>query len=216
MTYLELVNAVLRRVRETEVSTVSQTAYSKLIGDYINETKREVEDTWDWNALRTTLTANTTADVFNYVLVGSGYRFRVLDVMNDTDNWFMKPASNKWLNEQFLLGSSVQTGSPTHYGFNGQDSNGDTQVDIFPIPDKVYALRFNVVLPQEDLSNDSDILTIPSDPVIQGAVLKAIIERGEDGGRGSELQAEAYRKSVGNAVAIEANRFEDEITWEGI
>jgi len=216
MTYLELVNAVLRRVREDEVSSVSQTPYSKLIGDYVNETKREVEDAWDWNALRTTLTANTTASVFNYVLVGSGYRFRVLDVMNDTDNWFMKPASNSWMNEQFLLGSTPQTGSPEYYSFNGQDANHDTQVDVFPIPDGVYTLRFNVVVPQTDLTNDTDILSIPADPVIQGAVLKAIIERGEDGGRGSELQAEAYRKSVGNAVAIEANRFEAEITWEGI
>lgn len=214
MTYLELVNAVLRRVRETEVSTVSQTAYSKLIGDFVNETKREVEDAWDWNALRTTLTADTTADLFNYVMVGSGYRFKVLNVLNDTSNWFMKSASGRWMDEQFLLGDAVQKGPPQYYNFNGQDSNGDTQVDIYPVPDGVYAIRFNVVLPQTDLVNDSDALSIPSDPVIQGAVLKAIIERGEDGGRGSELQAEAYRKSVGNAIAIEANRYEDEITWE--
>jgi hypothetical protein len=214
MTYLELVNAVLRRVRETEVSTVSQTAYSKLIGDYINETKREVEDSWDWNALRTTLSANTTVDLFNYVLVGSGYRFKVLSVLNDTSNWFMVPASSNWMDEQFLLGNGVEKGKPYYYSFNGQDANGDTQVDIFPVPNGVYAIRFNVVLPQADLVNDADTLSVPSDPVIQGAVLKAIIERGEDGGRGSELQAEAYRKSVGNAISIEANRFEDEITWE--
>ena len=214
MTYLELVNAVLRRVRETEVSTVSQTAYSKLIGDYINETKREVEDAWDWNALRTTLTANTTTDLFNFVLVGSGQRFKVLNVLNDTSNWFLKPASSNWMDEQFLLGDSVQKASPQYYSFNGVDSNGDTQVDLYPVPDGVYAIRFNVVLPQADLSNDSDTLSVPSDPVIQGAVLKAIIERGEDGGRGSELQAEAYRKSLGNFIAIEANRYPDETTWE--
>lgn len=214
MTYLELVNAVLRRVRETEVSTVSQTAYSKLIGDYVNETKREVEDAWDWNALRTTLTANTTVDLFNYVLVGSGQRFKVLNALNDTSNWFLKMASGKWMDEQFLLGDSVQKASPQYYNFNGVDANGDTQVDIYPVPDGVYAIRFNVVLPQEDLSADLDKLSIPADPVIQGAVLKAIIERGEDGGRGSELQAEAYRKSVGNAIAIEAARYPDETTWE--
>jgi len=214
MTYLQLVNAVLRRVREDEVLSVSQSSYSKLIGDYVNETKREVEDAWDWNALRTTLSAITTADLFNYVLVGSGQRFRVLSVLNDTSNWFMTPASSKWMDERFLLGSSVEKGQPYYYSFNGVDVNGDTQVDIYPVPSTAYELRFNVVLPQEDLSNDSDVLRVPSDPVIQGALLKAIIERGEDGGRGSDLQAEAYRKSVGNAIAIEANRYEDEITWE--
>lgn len=214
MTYLELVNAVLRRVRETEVSTVSQTSYSKLIGDYVNETKREVEDAWDWNALRTTLTANTTADLFNYVLVGSGQRFRVLSALNDTNNWFMQPASSKWMDEQFLLGAGVERSQPRYYSFNGVDNNGDTQVDIYPVPDGVYAIRFNVVLPQAELVNDSDIIKVPYESVIQGALLKAIIERGEDGGRGSELQADAYRKAVGNAIAIEANRYEDEITWE--
>lgn len=214
MTYLELVNAVLRRVRETEVSTVSQTAYSKLIGDYVNETKREVEDAWDWNALRTTLTANTTVDLFNYVLVGSGQRFKVLNVLNDTSNWFLTSASGRWMDEQFLLGDSVQKASPQYYSFNGVDENGDTQVDIYPVPNGVYAIRFNIVLPQVDLSDDSDRLYVPADPIIQGAVLKAIIERGEDGGRGSELQAEAYRKAVGNAIAIEAARYPDETTWE--
>jgi hypothetical protein len=214
MTYLQLVNAVLRRVREDEVLSVNQSSYSKLIGDYVNETKREVEDAWDWNALRTTLSATTTADLFNYVLVGSGQRFRVLSVLNDTSNWFMTPASSKWMDERFLLGAYVEKGQPYYYSFNGVDVNGDTQVDIYPVPSTAYELRFNVVLPQADLSNDSDVLKVPSDPVIQGALLKAIIERGEDGGRGSDLQAEAYRKSVGNAIAIEANRYEDEITWE--
>ena len=126
----------------------------------------------------------------------------------------MTPASSKWMDERFLLGSSVEKGQPYYYSFNGVDVNGDTQVDIYPVPNTAYALRFNVVLPQADLSNNSDVLRVPSDPVIQGALLKAIIERGEDGGRGSDLQAEAYRKSVGNAIAIEANRYEDEITWE--
>ena len=71
MTYLDLVNNVLRRIRETEVSSVQSTAYSKLIGDLINDAKDLVETSWDWSALRTTLTITTTADVFNYSLTGS-------------------------------------------------------------------------------------------------------------------------------------------------
>ena len=37
MTYLQLVNSVLRRLREEEVSTVSQNSYSKLIGEFVND-----------------------------------------------------------------------------------------------------------------------------------------------------------------------------------
>ena len=42
MTYLELVNDVLVRLRETTVSTVTQTAYSSLIGKFVNDGKRQV------------------------------------------------------------------------------------------------------------------------------------------------------------------------------
>lgn len=39
MTYLNLVNNVLRRLREDEVSSVADSTYSKLAGDFINDAK---------------------------------------------------------------------------------------------------------------------------------------------------------------------------------
>ena len=39
MTYLELVNNALRRLRETEVSSVPQTSYSTMVGDFIKRKK---------------------------------------------------------------------------------------------------------------------------------------------------------------------------------
>lgn len=62
MTYLELVNNVLRRIREEEVTSVNSTTYSKMIGDFVNDAKKLVETSWDWSALRTTLTITTSAD----------------------------------------------------------------------------------------------------------------------------------------------------------
>ena len=40
MTYLQLVNSVLRRLRENEVDTVAETSYSALIGDFVNDAKQ--------------------------------------------------------------------------------------------------------------------------------------------------------------------------------
>ena len=102
MTYLELVNGVLRRLREDQVSAVDQNPYSLLIGDLVNDAKRIVEDAWDWSALRTTLTISTTADIFNYVLVGSGNRIKIIDVINDTSNWFMTYKDTHWMDNAFL------------------------------------------------------------------------------------------------------------------
>ena len=215
MNYIQLVNSVLRRLRETEVSSVADNAYSKLIGEFINDAKRSVEDAYAWNALSETLTASTADNIFNYVLVGSGQRFRVIDVLNDTSNIVVQNATTRWMNEQFLL-TSVQKGSPAYYNFNGTNSNGDTQVDLFPIPNGVYEVRFNVIKPQVALSADADTLLVPSEPVIFNAAARAIAERGEDGGILAGEMAFIYNQSLADAIAIESGRYIEESAWMAI
>ena len=212
MNYIQLVNSVLRRLRETEVSSVADNAYSKLIGEFVNDGKRQAEDAYPWNALSETLTAVTADGIFNYVLVGSGQRFRVLDVLNDTSNIIVNNATTRWMNEQFLL-TSVQKGSPAYYNFNGTNSNGDTQVDLFPIPNGAYDVRFNVIKPQVALSADSDKLLIPSEPVIFNATARAMAERGEDGGIASGEMYAIYKQSLADAIAIESSRYIEESAW---
>ena len=212
MNYIQLVNSVLRRLRETEVSSVADNAYSKLIGEFVNDAKRQAEDAYPWNALSETLTAVTADGIFNYVLVGSGQRFRVLDVLNDTSNTIVQNATTRWMNEQFLL-TSVQKGSPAYYNFNGTNSNGDTQVDLFPIPNGVYDIRFNVIKPQVALSADADTLLIPSEPVIFNATARAMAERGEDGGIASGEMYAIYKQSLADAIAIESGRYIEESAW---
>ena len=211
-TYLETVNNVLRRLREPTVSSVNESNYSAMIGVFVNDAKREVEDAHDWNVLSDTLTANTSASIFNYVLVGSGNRFRVIDVLNDSNDTELRYAPTKWMNKQFLL-TNTQSAAPLFYNFNGMDSNYDTQVDIYPVPDTVYALRFNLIIPQADLTSDGTRVLVPPHLVSQLAYAKAIAERGEDGGNLSSEAYALYKMSLANEVAIERNRYEEEMNW---
>lgn len=211
-TYLETVNNVLRRLREPTVSSVNESNYSAMIGVFVNDAKREVEDAHDWNVLSDTLTANTSAGIFNYVLTGSGNRFRVIDILNDTNDTELRYAPTKWMNKQFLLTQS-QSAAPLFYNFNGVDSNYDTQVDIYPIPDTVYALRFNLIIPQADLTSDGTRILVPPHLVSMLAYAKAIAERGEDGGNLSSEAYALYKMSLANEVAIERNRYEEEMNW---
>jgi len=211
-TYLETVNNVLRRLREPTVSSVNESNYSAMIGVFVNDAKREVEDAHDWNVLSNTLTANTSAGIFNYVLAGSGNRFRVIDILNDTNDTEIRYAPTKWMNKQFLLTQS-QSAAPLFYNFNGVDSNYDTQVDIYPIPDTVYALRFNLIIPQADLTSDGTRILVPPHLVSMLAYAKAIAERGEDGGNLSSEAYALYKMSLANEVAIERNRYEEEMNW---
>lgn len=212
LTYLELVNDVLVRLRENEVSSVQDNAYSKLIGRFVNDAKRVCEDAYNWNALSDTLTAVTGADVFNYVLVGSGQRFRVIDVIDDTSNAMLELQTTGEMNKLFLI-QTAQKGAPKYYNFNGVDSNGDTQVDLYPIPDGVYNLRFNIIKPQVPLSANSDKILIPHEPVIFLAYARAISERGEDGGITSTDAYTMASRSLSDAIALESGRYLEEGEW---
>lgn len=211
-TYLDVVNNVLRRLREPVVTSVNDTDYSAMIGVLVNDAKREVEDAYDWNALTDTLTAVTSDAVFNYVLVGSRTRFRVMDVLNDTSDFTLRYAPSTWMNRQYLLTDS-QKGEPLYYNFNGVDTNGDTQVDLFPIPDGVYNVRFNLVIPQADLVTDNTRVLVPDHLVALLAYSKAIAERGEDSGVMSSEAYQMYRLALADAVAIERNHYNEEMVW---
>lgn len=215
MNYIQLVNDVLVRLREPEASSVSDTAYVKLIAKFVNDSKRVVEDSYNWNSLSETLSATTTAQVFNYVLVDSGQRFRVIDVINDTQNTFVNLAATKWMDQQFLM-TTPQTGSPAYYNFNGTDSNGDTQVDLYPIPDGAYNIRFNIIKPQEPLAVNADVLLVPPEPVILGALARAQAERGEDGGVQAGETYQLMRQSLADAIALESGRYLEEQQWDWV
>ena len=210
--FLDLTNSVLSRLREPEASSVSDNAYVKLISRYVNDSKRQVEDAYNWNALSETLSATTSADIFNYVLEGTGQRFRVIDVLNDTSNSVMRNATTRWMNDMFLLRSPTK-GAPTYYNFNGTDSNGDTQVDVFPIPDGAYDLRFNIIRPQLELVTNSDKILVPHEPVILGALARAQAERGEDGGVQTAETYVLYQQSLADAIALESGRYAEEDAW---
>lgn len=211
-TYLDVVNNVLRRMREPVVSSVNDTEYSAMLGVFVNDAKRDVEDAYDWNALSDTLSAITTTGVFNYVLVGSQTRFRVMDVLNESEQSFMYYAGSHWMNQQFLL-SNPDNGKPMYYNFNGVDNNGDTQVDVYPIPDAAYTLRFNLIVPQADLVADDTRILVPDHLVAMLAYSKAIAERGEDAGVQASEAYLQYRLALADAVAIERNHYQEEMEW---
>ena len=211
--YLDLVNDVLVRMREPEVTTVNQNNLSKLIGKFINDSKRQVEDSYRWNALTNTLTATTTPGVFNYALQGTNHRFRVIEVYDNTNRRHLNNVPSNVMTTYFLGGGTPQTGAPMVYNFNGIDSNGDTQVDLFPIPDAAYQIFFNIYDPQPDLVNDADQIKVPAEPVIQLTYARALVERGEDGGLQSSESYALFKQVLADYIAIESSRYVEEDAW---
>ena len=211
MNYLELVNNVLIRLREDEVTAPTDTPYSKLISTFVNDAKRIVEDSFEWNVLTETLTVTTQDGLFNWVLTGVGKRFRVMDVVNSEGNYFLEGITSSRMNNLMLNGESSK-GSPIYYNFNGVN-DGDTQVDLYPIPDKVYNIYFNVYKPQDKLTDASTELLVPSEPVIKYAYAQAVAERGEDGGLSAQEATGLADLSLADHIAMAESRQNDQYIW---
>ena len=212
-TYLQAVNSVLRRLRETEVATVSENNYSKLIGELVNDAKKQVEDAYDWNSLTTYFTVTTVADQYDYTVTGLGDRFKVIDFLNDTQDYAMINITAERMN-RFTTFGTPQKSSPLYYTFNTIDSaSGDTKVSLFPLPDKVYTLILDAVVPQADLTSDSTIILAPATPIILNAYARALLERGEDNGLNSSEAWALYKSSLSDNIAVQAAHHTEFTEW---
>lgn len=214
-TYLELVNNVLIRLRENEVSSVKDTPYSSLIGVFVNDAKREIEDATNWQALNQTLVIPTVAGTRTYTLTGSRQRFKTNQVLNDTEDTVMRQVSGNWIDRQYYL-AEVQNAAPIYYNYSGVTANRDTQVEVWPQPDKVYSLRFDLNIPQSDLVNDADTVLVPPHLIQLLAYTKAMAERGEDGGGNFSESYQQYRLALADAIALERNRYGEDVIWESV
>jgi len=206
MTYLELVNDVLIRLREPSVTTVTANDYSTLIGKFVNDAKRQVEDAYAWNVLGTTITLSTTAGTYSYALTGSGQKFQVLDVLNVTSNVTMRNIDFVTMNRYQNFSTPVN-GIPTYYAFDGVNGNYDTKVTIYPRPDGVYSIPFSLAVPQATLSSDSTVVLVPDVLVSQNAYARALVERGEDGGLSSSEAYALYKSMLSDYIALEGTRY---------
>tara|TARA_R100000329_G_C7618331_1_gene219724 strand:+ start:4091 stop:4720 length:630 start_codon:yes stop_codon:yes gene_type:complete len=208
-------NNVLRRLREEEVNSVTDSTYSKMAGDFINDAKTIVEQAADWSALRDTVVISTVADDNLYSLTGCGDDVKVMSAINDTQNCFMGYQTKDWFNDNIYVSDEV-SGAPKYYTFNGLDSNGDTQILVNPKPDGVYSLRFDVVKRQTELTLDGTELLVPEKPVIHLAVALLARERGETGGTSTAEYFAIADKYLSDAIAIDAAKHPEEMIFRTI
>ncbi len=233
MTYREIINSVLLRLREDTIASdwsgnindSTLTPYQKLIGVLVNDSKKNVESYHDWNALRESFNIRLKTGNMQYTLGdalrGSGVTFKVLDVINQNTGQVLQQVANDWMNEQVFPLAQAQSGHPTKYAFNGISQAGATRepdfnIDFYPVPDTATnnnIVSVNIVGAQKELQEANQVLRTPSQPVILGAWARAIAERGEDGGTQYSAVAAEARDSLLQAVQLDASNFEYERDW---
>lgn len=197
MTFLQLINRVLVRLREKTVATPTENEYSTLIGAYINDAKEVVEKAWNWKSLRREITFNTVSSQNDYNLGAGGvatggttneHSRLLMDnlgrpcLWNTTEEVRMSMQDLEVLRDWDI--TSPDDATPSTFALI-RASTGMT-VRFVPAPDAVYAMKGVFIIPQDELSAGSDVLTVASSPVWKIALARASGERGAGMGEDSE------------------------------
>ena len=238
MTYLQLINNVLTRLREDPITAdqvdndFSSNAYWRSIGAHVNDAKDRVEDAWQWGALRGTDLVDVVEDQVFFACPNSDDNAYILKRILVQENgnflkWITIPdvrmkyaginAGNgtpKGVPYQFATSGEVQESDLASNGGTFQDSQlGDQKYVLFPTSNGAYTLQIDRVSHQAPLVDASDRLLVPSLPVYTLATALASRERGEVGGTPtSELFAIADRH-LSDAIAQDSARYADELDW---
>jgi hypothetical protein len=212
MTYLDLINAVLRRLRETVVTTASETDYSALVGELVNDAKKTVENSHEWTSQRSTVSFPTVVDQARYSLTGAKINSLVKRGMNDTTNKYLTQRNAIWYEEKTIL-ATASTGSPSDFIIDGVDSDGLLRVSVYPTPNAIETLKFVCVIPQAALEADATQLLVPDNPVVQLAYAMALRERGETGGQSAAEQFIVAQGALADAIAMDASRQPGELDF---
>jgi hypothetical protein len=216
-TYLDLVNDVLVRMREPEVSTVAENTVSNLVGKYINDAKRQVSDAYDWDAFNTPITVPTVSGQSQgYVITGAGVRFKTMDVINTTSFYQMQPLSHTNYDSFYYTTPTPTSGLPMYYTMQGVNSNGDMKVNFWPVPDAVYNIRFSLIVPEADFTTDTSTTLLAREPIVLGAFARALVERGEDGGLSSSEAYALYKSCLSDLISLELARSPENDSFEAV
>lgn len=204
MTYLQLVNGILARLREDTVDSLAgqDDVVVEIVKQLVNDAKHSVEEAHQWNALRTEYSVTTVAGTDTYTIAGSAGTYS-LDQMLKDDGVEVINMQTKALRKRQQ--GATGTGNPQYYSVCGADSSGNLKVRFSPTPDAAYDFTVCGFQAQDPLSADTDIILVPSQPVLYLALALATRERGEVGGQtAAEIfnMADAY---LSDAIARDAS-----------
>lgn len=208
-TQLQIVNKILRRLRETTVASVSSTSYAQLIALFINEAKEMTEDAWFWTVNETAIDTSVLADgTLTYDLTSTTDRSFLMRYHNENVPMAFDTTSGE---ERQLFDVSLKERNRIRETWNGDpdasaapqvfaistdaDGRGYTLSLVYP-SNTARTWRTYWYIPQAELAldgtDDDTVILLPERPVYLTALSLAMNERGEEMGEpGQMVQAQA-------------------------
>jgi hypothetical protein len=216
MTYLELINAVMDRLRENRLTSgeLDGTPWTRMVGTCVNDAKTTVENSWNWSHLRGYTDIVLSADQQILTITDSAdVELQLARIHNTTQGYFLEQKDWDWMERQYKSGTTPSSGNPRYYASYYNDTSGNAQVRMWPPATGGDTLRVHHSKNQAALSAADEVVSVPSIPVYTLATALASRERGEVGGAPtSELFALSDRV-LSDAIAVDSARFPEEMQY---
>ena len=236
MNYKEMVNEVLIRMREDEITSVSDKdndPQQKIVCKFVNDAMNLVSRSHTWNAFRHVWVIDLAHGKDRYVLADGVENSAVYAVTTGKKRALQEANPRRFASDKSTMGS------PAYY-HTGSVNNHELVVTVSPVPDNTHegegnaeqytVARFGMATFNDPsktlivsgfaqphaLKDDSDVIAIPTDPVIQYALAYAHSERGEAGGQSVMELFSIAKSSLADAISWDVNNSTGEYLWSAV
>jgi hypothetical protein len=242
VTYLEMVNEVLVRMREDTVASVADPnnePQQALVCKFVDDARRFVDKSHTWNAQRKLWTIDLAKGIPAYTLFDSSENGAVYTCRWAGQSGGLREANSRWMSQQKQVYGTPQFYSP------GYVSSHELQVRVWPVPNdqnenagdvseyniaeyneaeysgSIIASNLTTLVLEgfkgfSRLEKDSDSIVLPTDPILYYALAYASRERGEVGGQSSTELFALANQMLSDAIQWDVNNSRLEYLWEAV
>lgn len=231
-TILQIVNKVLRRLREDTVSSLNETDYSYMVCELLNDVHQETLD-HDWSSMEHVIDVPVDADqrVLDLTRLesdggdvlaggrvtnsGSMLRFSdgfpqawVFDDVSDTEGDQLILVTEEQMEKLYQSDRDETNDDPTYFSLRQSPDRAGIQMTVWPTPTAARHIRMRFWTPEDAVDPDTDsarTMLVPDRVLYLGTVMLALNERGEEMGEPGNVAERRFYDALSAAVEADIN-----------
>jgi hypothetical protein len=242
-TLLQLTNLVLVRLREDQVTDLTDT-YAYLVASFVSDVIDDLNNNYEWDELNHAMTFHTVANQSTYNLAATitsggdadNTNTRVTNEQsvllyaqnNDPMAWYydsdsdligkqIKDLSSLEMRKMQGTAGDQTTSNVQYFSVEPDHTAGGMKVRLWPTPTQVkpVTIWFNTTETRFDPATDSARVTLMDTRMVQlGALFLALNERGEEIGEPGNIAETRYNEAIAAAIETQIRNKERTGTYD--
>ena len=244
MTVLEIVNRVLRRLREDTVSALIETDYSRMVAEMLHDVHQECLE-YDWSSMQHII--DVPVDASQRVLdltrleasggdIAAGGRVTkndsyvvwdrdhrpmawIFDDNTETEGDRLIYVQETDIEHLYQIDRDFTAEDPTYFSLRQSPDREGLSMTIWPPPATSQHIRMRMWTPEDEIdvtADDDTTLLVPSRPLVLGTIYLTLNERGEELGEPGNIAERRYYEARSAAIELDMKNKGHVDTYEAV